>query len=63
MLALTSPVPVAGDPRAPAALRGSWGARADGAALPHRGLRGALHPGAAQEGHLTAGVSAPVRHQ
>lgn len=53
--ALTSPVPVSGDPCAAPVVRGAWGARADGAAVPPGGLCGAFHSGAAEESHLAAG--------
>lgn len=60
MSAVAGPVPVAGDPGAAAAVRGARGARADGAALPPGGLRGALLPGAAEESHPAAGQRCSV---
>ncbi|XP_031514610.1 protein-associating with the carboxyl-terminal domain of ezrin isoform X7 [Papio anubis] len=63
LLALTSPVPVTGDPRASPVVRSSRRACADGAAVSHRGLRGALHSGAAEESHLATGdpFSQPIK--
>lgn len=53
--AVPGPVPLAGGPRAAAAVRGARGARAHGAAVSPGGLRGALHSGAAEDSHPAAG--------